>query len=235
MKKKENKINSFQSVAIKLKRLLKPNEEHKEGDIYLRLHRAISWLHSSEINNSQIDLKFISLWISFNCCYAIDDLSCLGQEKEKEKDSIDKFLTKLADKDKNSLIYNILWSRFSQEINSLLYNKYIFKPYWDFERGIITESDFENRLNKSNTNFFKNITDKTKTKELLDELLRRLYVIRNQLLHGGATYNSSVNRQQIRDACKILEKLIPAIIEIMIENKDEDWGKCFFPVIKKPQ
>ena len=47
--------------------------------------------------------------------------------------------------------------------------------------------------------------------------------MRNQLIHGGATYQSRVNRDQVRDSANLLGKLIPLIIEIMIDNPDEAW------------
>jgi hypothetical protein len=67
---------------------------------------------------------------------------------------------------------------------------------------------------------------------LLEIVLDRLYVLRNQLIHGGATYNSKVNRKSVRDGCSILKMLIPAIIDIMMQNPSEDWGEIYFPVVK---
>ena len=83
---------------------------------------------------------------------------------------------------------------------------------------------------KSNNNC-KNVFQSGNVSEFLIELLQRLYELRNQLFHGGATYNSRVNRKQLKDATNILEKLIPIIIEIMICHKEEDWGKVAFPVV----
>ncbi|MGX2987135.1 hypothetical protein [Ursidibacter sp. B-7004-1] len=61
----------------------------------------------------------------------------------------------------------------------------------------------------------------------------RLYTLRNQIIHGGATYNSRVNREQLRDGCNVLKLLIPAMLQIMMENHSEiDWGKPFYPVVK---
>jgi len=37
------------------------------------------------------------------------------------------------------------------------------------------------------------------TVTVLSVVLSRIYTLRNQLMHGGATWNSSVNRDQIRD------------------------------------
>jgi hypothetical protein len=64
---------------------------------------------------------------------------------------------------------------------------------------------------------------------LLRIVLDRLYILRNQLIHGGATYKSKVNRNQVQDGCKILINLLPIMIEIMMENHEEDWGEIFYP------
>ena len=57
------------------------------------------------------------------------------------------------------------------------------------------------------------------------------YILRNQLVHGGATWKSKVNRDQVRDGSRILLDIVPAIIRIMMENPDEPWGKpCYPPV-----
>jgi len=62
-------------------------------------------------------------------------------------------------------------------------------------------------------------------------VLDRLYTVRNQLIHGGATYQSKVNRSQVKDASEILSFLVPLIIYIMITNINEDWGTINYPVI----
>jgi hypothetical protein len=53
------------------------------------------------------------------------------------------------------------------------------------------------------------------------------------LIHGGATYNSKVNRSQVKDASEILGFLVPVIIDIMISNISEDWGVINYPVIEE--
>ena len=59
----------------------------------------------------------------------------------------------------------------------------------------------------------------------------RLYVLRNQLVHGGSTWNSAVNRDQVRDGAVILGFLMPVFVDIMMDHPDEDWGKPFYPVV----
>jgi hypothetical protein len=44
------------------------------------------------------------------------------------------------------------------------------------------------------------------------------YVLRNQLVHGGSTWNSGVNSAQVRDGAEILGFLMPLFIDIMMDN-----------------
>jgi Zn-dependent oligopeptidase len=48
-----------------------------------------------------------------------------------------------------------------------------------------------------------------KVVDLLEVVLDRLYTLRNQLVHGGATYKSEVNRSQVIDGKNILSMLVP--------------------------
>ena len=67
------------------------------------------------------------------------------------------------------------------------------------------------------------------TAKLLNIIIARLYVLRNQLIHGGATYKGSINREQVNDAKGLLIDLIPVIIETMFNKAD--WGKISYPVV----
>ena len=56
-------------------------------------------------------------------------------------------------------------------------------------------------------------------------------MLRNQLVHGGATWNGAVNRDQVRDGAALLSWLLPTFIDIMMDNANRDWGKPFYPVV----
>lgn len=212
-----------------LKRKLK-TDTYVEGDIYLRLHRAISWLKGAEEHSSNSDIQFICLWISFNSCYAVDSFFDIKNLKPpKEIESLNSFLVHLISCDQHKNIYSLIWNRFSSEIRVILENKYLFKPFWDFHRGeqIDYKSKLQQSIEKAHT-----FLAKSNVVGVLNIILERLYVLRNQILHGGATYKSSVNRKQIKDASQILSRLLPIIIEIMIDNKEKQWGFSYYPVIK---
>jgi len=72
---------------------------------------------------------------------------------------------------------------------------------------------------------------KKKTAKVLGIIFNRLYMLRNQLIHGGATWDSSVNRDQIRDGANILGKLVPITIKLMMDNGKAVWGTPCYPVV----
>lgn len=191
----------------------------------IRIHRAISWLKCAENNEHDIDLKFISLWISFNSCYSgIDDNDDLiSSENEK----FDRFITSLVELDYNGIIHNVIWDKFSDSIRVLLNNKYAFKEFWSSNK--YDNNNWEKSFDNSNRKAFEFLASRKTTAEFILIVLARLYTVRNQIVHGGATYQSFVNRGQVRDASEILSFLIPAFILIMIENPHFEWGELKYP------
>ena len=63
------------------------------------------------------------------------------------------------------------------------------------------------------------------TVTVLSIVLSRIYTLRNQLVHGGATWGSSVNREQMRDCTNFMAKLVPLVIEIMMDHPETLWGR----------
>ena len=68
------------------------------------------------------------------------------------------------------------------------------------------------------------------TSTVLSIVLSRLYVLRNQLVHGGATWNGKVNRAQVRDGANLLGKFVPAVIADFVAFK----GPAFLEVLIDP-
>ena len=56
-------------------------------------------------------------------------------------------------------------------------------------------------------------------------------MLRNQLVHGGATWNSAVNRAQVKDGAAIMLAVIPVVIELMLDHPGMDFGEILYPVV----
>lgn len=192
----------------------------------LRLHRALSWLHRSEIQDD-LDTRFIHLWISFNAAYAQEiDVSIRLSEQETFK----AFLEKLCHLDQASKLDNLVWKEFSQSIRLLLDNQFVFQAFWDFHSGKITEGEWKERFAKGKHAAHAALASGNSA-ILLGIVFNRIYTLRNQLIHGGATWNSAVNRKQLTDCVRLMGKLVPIVIELMIDNPQTLWGEAVYPVV----
>lgn len=223
MKNSSNQSTAFSAEFLKAK--LKQVSETESQNDKIRLHRAISWVKCAEEHSHNPDIKFITLWIAFNACYAIDEAHL---DAFTEKDHFKEFIKKLVNHDSEKLFFNILWNKFSGPIRLLIENKYAYKYFWvaQREKNMDWEKSFNSAIRKVGEHLASQEVDK-----LVEVVLDRLYTVRNQLLHGGATYNSKVNRSQVKDAGNILAFLVPVIIYTMITHIDDDWGLIKYPVV----
>ena len=110
-------------------------------------------------------------------------------------------------------------------------NRYVFNPFWQHHNGIDGFEDWAERF-KISAKSFASAFQSSDTTKVLSLVFDRLYVLRNQLVHGGATWNGSVNRAQVCDGAAILSFLMPVFIDIMMDHPLEDWGRPFYPVVK---
>jgi hypothetical protein len=192
----------------------------------LRVHRSISWLIRAEAEKSDLDARFILLWISFNSAYA----SNIEMRKLGERDLFKAFFDALVSLDKEQRIFDAVWQRFPSEFQLLLANKYVFAAFWHAQNGVPGFEDWAVRMDKGKK-AIRHAMQARDTARVLSLVFDRLYVLRNQLLHGGATWNSSVNRNQVRDGAAVLGWLLPIFVDVMMDNPDRNWGKPFYPVV----
>ena len=211
--------------STRLKSKLKALDRSHDEGFYIRLHRAISWLKAAEENDDCQDLQIISYWISLNSCYAISG----DVDRFAESSKLTEFFEKVIEADKHGTIYELFWTEFSGMIRVLLNNPYIYKRYWLYQRGQV--SGWKEEFERDNLRAVRLLQNPDRSVELIQLVMRRLYQMRNQLIHGGATYKSSVNRDQVRDSANLLGRLIPLIIEIMLDNPEEAWGDIYYPVV----
>lgn len=194
----------------------------------LRAHRAISWVGRAEACGEDDDARFIFLWIAFNAAYA--DEREFQAVAPGERTAFADFFGRLVALDSGRRIYKAIWQRFSGPVRLLLENRYAFNPFWQHHNSIDGFDDWEERFRASSSSFVQAF-QAGDTARVLSFVFDRLYVLRNQLVHGGSTWNSGVNRAQVRDGAAILGFLMPTFIDLMMDNPGKDWGKPFYPVV----
>ena len=225
-----------------------------------RMRRALSWLEASEKFPEGTDERFVFLWISFNAAYG--DESIRYEEKwdsnlekhvpKRIKDwkKFRNFLEKIVGKDKDEILLAVVCEN-KGDFAALLKNKYIYRKLWDWVRDnqktpftkkidVKTwnrQHDHGGEFRAQNLRAMNTMNSRRgkcySFEEFLFIIFDRLYTLRNQVVHGGATYKSSFNRDSVDVGGKVLGLLTRAILEIILKamqkNSEEQWGWIAYP------
>lgn len=204
-----------------------PGRFPEEDSLGLRVHRAISWIERAERETDDADAAFVFYWIAFNSAYAKDipDSPDTG-----ERTRFGEYFQTLVSLDADRRIFNAVWNTFAGPIRVLLDNRYVFQPFWNHRNGLPGYEGWEASFQRS-TNVAHRALAASDTGRVLSILFDRLYVLRNQIIHGGSTWNSSVNRDQVRDGTRIVGSLVPLFIDVMMDNRGHEWGPPYYPIV----
>ena len=212
-----------------------------------RMRRAISWFDLS-LNTETPDEEFIFLWISFNAAYGVELRHPDAEgDSPSEFEKFSDFLKNILDRDTKGEIESRLTGRkLAGRINHLLRNQFVYEPFWRSlkEYDATGYETWENRFERSSARVsysFRKLGDLGLGPEekidllhgVLVEVFLRLYTLRNQVFHGGATYGTGRGRKQIKDGSFIMANLVPVILDIMDadinQNPSSDvWGEVAY-------
>lgn len=211
------------SVAARLGRQLLERGETLPETTYVRLHRAISWLGRAEREEDDLDTAFLLHWIAFNAAYAHEfDL------EQSERERMDGFIAKLLAVDAERALHQVLFATFVGPIRTMIKNRYVYEPFWRAWRERDPSEAWKEGFERS-TRVALRALMQGDTARLLSLVIDRLYVLRNQIVHGGATWDSSLNREQLRDGTRLLQALVPVVIGLMLEHPEVDFGEVLYP------
>ena len=199
----------------------------------LRVHRALSWLQRAEAAGEDDDVAFVCLWIAFNAAYAQD----LGQGtgSTSERQAFRNFMADVCALDQGKALSALVWQVFPGPIRLLLDNQYVFQPFWDALNNPrsdgSTPGHWREAFDDARQCVHRALAQQD-TERVLYEVFVRLYTLRNQLMHGGATWNSSVNRSQVRDGRALLARVLPVMLGVMMDCPERFEGRPFYPVVR---
>jgi hypothetical protein len=208
-----------------LKELHRAERDGQPQSASVRVHRAISWLARAEAETDDHDARFIFLWIALNAAYARE----FGFE-QAERDQLREFIRELLARDEHNRLHSILFGQFTGPIRTLIDNKFVFEPFWRALREHDSSGRWEEQFRASQRLALRALMER-QTDVLLSIVLDRLYVLRNQLVHGGATWSGSTNRAQVKDGAAILGTLTPAIIHLIFGADGLDLGEVAYPIV----
>lgn len=215
---------SFTALKDKQRRL----RDGFDAALGLRAHRAISWIRGAEraVHDGDDDGAFIGYWIAFNAAYVQRPQL---QQQFRDKDLFHSYFERIVRLDHKRVVYDAIWGQFDGPITTLLNNQFVFKLFWRwrYDDGYANwREHFKRHFEKTKDAFF----HRQDVAAVLEALFDRLYVLRNQLIHGGATWGGGLNREQVRDGVAIMAALVPRFVDLMMDNPNEDWGEPPYPV-----
>lgn len=202
-------------------KLIKKDIVFEDSDTNIRLHRAISWLEASEKAHS-IDLAFISCWIGFNALYSSSEIDSPKQESKK----IWNFIKELSKSDQDDKLWILLCSENKSLTDKIVENELLFINFWN---------SMHNQLEHWEESFFysnqeiKIFYDQKNVAKYVSAIMQRIYLLRNQLVHGGATHQGRMNRVQVEHCNRLMNKLLPCMISIMMQYPKKNWGELCYP------
>lgn len=185
-------------------------------------------LQRSERSADDNDTRFIQLWIAFNAAYAGE----FGNEHSEHK-LVASFVARLVAADVHQRLHALLFKQFPGPIRLLIDSRYVFAPFWCALRDHNPSERRKSQFNVSRKAAMDNLLGH-RTANLLTIVLGRLCVLSSQLVHGVATWNSYINRHQLRDANALLGALLPTIISVMMETDAFEDDAIAYPVAPPP-
>lgn len=213
------------TTALELKERHRKVRDGQPEALRLRIHRALSWLIRSDNEADDQDARFVFQWIALNAAYARE----FGRE-ETERERVRAFVGTLVALDGQKRLHQALFQQFTGPIRNLIDNKFTFEPFWTAMRTHDSSGRWEVGFANGKKAALAAVMQGD-TAQVLGIVFDRLYVLRNQLIHGGATWNSQLNRAQIADGATILGTMVPLVIEIMMEHPEQDYGGVLYPVV----
>lgn len=207
-----------------LEEIYKSKKPENSDQFNLRIQRSLSWLKKATQLDEDIDLKFISLWVSLNAAYAQE----IGGTPDNQGFKL--FLSEVLQSDQEHKIYHLVWGKLSQSMRLIIESSYTFQPFWDYQNKKMSQTAWKDAFEIEKKQIHQAAQSKD-TLALVFVVFNRLSTLKNQLQQGGSTYNSAMNRKQLYEGCTILSAILPTMMYIILENPTKfDLGKPFYPV-----
>lgn len=191
----------------------------------VRLYRAIRWLKCAEQHaQTDADMTFIALWIALNACTVAEKLE--GTTEQKYIAGFCEYMEKLRELDKQQRLKKSLVNNRAC-IEQLIESPYTFRRFWYQDNIVKGLSNWRPSFIAENEKARRALNMEI-VADLLPIVMKRIYVLRNQLIHGGATHNSSYNRERVQNGIQLLMVLMPVFLDLMFDQPD-GWGLIQYP------
>ena len=230
--------------------------QQRESDIEpsqaLRAYRAISWLRAAEQDPQGLDMQCIQQSIALNCLIKspapepdLDGFAAYivahDQQRHIYQLLLQDYTNKVRRLIKNPFLYPDFWQQLQHSLeadNSPEQNNSPEpKNSPELDNSPAPQPTVIDAMPQHWRASFDqqsvaalNALSRKRSDALLAIVLQRLQLLNHQLLDGGASFESRVNRQQLADAVSLLQALTPCLIRICL-NAQQPWQAVAYPVV----
>lgn len=201
------------------------NGSRSEHPTTIRFHRACSWMQRAEQTaEDDLDLALLSQWIAFNALYGQWDQE--AQEPVADVACWRHFLERMLELDEQKVIVGTLMDH-KPLVMSIFDDEFLSRYFWQDPTDKRASQSKKTKYDARTWFVMGNWS------LILDRVVERIYFLRCQLVHGAATYNSSLNRTATRHCSQMMDHLLRAFLLVWINNgADEDWGIMCYPPMR---
>jgi len=201
--------------------------EDRDNDLRVRVHRACGALEQAERLDAEgekgsLDSALVFRWVALNSLYGRWD-----QERgmpTKDRVALDRFTSQCTEMDRprvSAAVEPILQHARELAENPFLCERFWRNGEWDSvrpRRGAVRQLQEAIREGRHGA--------------ALHQILILAYFLRCQIVHGGATLGSEVNRVTVEPASEILRIVVPQLTAIVIDyGLDMDFGEICYPPV----
>ena len=200
-----------------------------EEPLRIRVHRCYIALKRAELVEQEgsgvdVDAALVLRWIALNALYGSWD----GQANMPVKDrvALDVFTSEVCRVDQGRRLHAALL-KVMQDAKALLENSFVIERFW-------RNPEWDQvRPQRGRAASFRDDVIGGRTARALHALLIAVYFLRCQIVHGGATLGSSLNRSTVEPAARILSLLSSQMLACVTEHGLEmQWGEICYPPVR---
>lgn len=217
----------------RLRRLWKPRRDaYAKALLYegvrIRVHRALTWLAFAErCGADDLDARLIAQWIALNSLYGRWDGNAGSPMPDRE--SLREFTVQVLAHDHDGLVAAVLGAHGKLAL-SLFEDRYLCRHFW--EEPTAPRGRQRNREAAWGSATAREHLREGRHAPVLARVLDRVHFVRNQLVHGGSSYNGRLNRAAVRRSSQMMEHLLACFLQVIMEHGYmDDWGELCYPPI----
>ena len=203
-------VSSLQDLRAAWKPL---NDAHRSGrrysdGVHLRIYRCLSWADRAEaLTPADPDLSFVLRTIGFNALWGQEYRP--GQERPSQLRECTNFLLALAAADPQDRLLGWICSA-DPMLDDIYANPFFHREFWSEpgSENLAGQETISGKLERWRAD--------RRAERLLEELIRRMLLLRGQLIHGNATLGGKVNRSTVEPAASVMDLLLRRCLEILV-------------------